>query len=224
MYGGDIALSGPPRQSIMEGTAQPPHGAPSAGDPGYDTGGEHWCGAGYDEGGKFVGDWEATGPGQQDAGYDYQAGGAHWCGAGYGGAFDGGWEAANSGDYDPGYAGGEAVGMAAGQGYYADGGGWTGGWGYGAEMGFALPEEPEEFMQECWVLWVGSLPPRLSEEELLEAFSVYGPIASVSVKSQQQSGKIFSKVLHTAPLNSQYSRALRTCATILTSPIYIDLM
>ena len=48
--------------------------------------------------------------------------------------------------------------------------------------------EPEESMRECWVLWVGSLPPRCSELQLLEAFAPYGPIASVHVKSQQQSG------------------------------------
>ena len=49
-------------------------------------------------------------------------------------------------------------------------------------------EEPDEVMRLCSVLWVGSLPPRCTEEEVLAAFRNFGPIASIVVKNQQQHG------------------------------------
>ena len=49
-------------------------------------------------------------------------------------------------------------------------------------------EPEEELPQECWVLWVGSLEPRVEEDDLLDAFSRFGPIWSVTIKQQQQDG------------------------------------
>ena len=49
-------------------------------------------------------------------------------------------------------------------------------------------EEPDEVMRLCSVLWVGSLPPRCTEEEVLAAFRDFGPIASIVVKNQQKNG------------------------------------
>ena len=137
--------------------------------------------------------------------------GMHWWAGEQGGDFDPGhghatmgWAAAagegggfgygEGGSFDPGH-GHAMMGWAAGD--VEDPDGWQT---YGGQEedpnGWQTydggQEEPEEVMHECWVLWVGSLPPRCTEEELLEAFSVYGPIASVTVKSQQQSGLVSS--------------------------------
>jgi len=96
-----------------------------------------------------------------------------------------------NGSYLQEYEGGEYYGYPEGGGFdggYGEAGGWgvnscpgfggDGGEGGGYE-GWGELQEPQEMMHECWVLWVGSLPPRCTEEELLEAFQVFGPIASV---------------------------------------------
>jgi len=68
--------------------------------------------------------------------------------------------------------------------------GWEGAAGWPAAEGGQLcwsgetAEEPEEVMRFCSVLWVGSLPPRCTEDEVLAAFRIFGPIASVVVKNQ----------------------------------------
>ena len=166
--------------------------APGDGHPepyGYEAGeAPDWSSSGC-EGGGFGG-WAEHSAGQPVPGYaGGEAGQAQWCGvasaAGQAQGYYEGYDGCYDGNYAEGYAEGYA-GYSSFAGYEGQGG-WAGGE-YGDDSGMAPPEEPEEVMQECWVLWVGSLPPRISEEELLESFFVYGPIASVSVKSQQQHG------------------------------------